>query len=141
MLEELMAILGWIIFGAIGLLLLLVASGLWLWTRYFISQSLPAIGEVVALAEDHDEGSVTYAPKVRFTAIDGTSVEFTDKLFSRPPQYRTGESVKVLYHRENFRRARIATNFRLNFTAGLLAAIGSVFLGVALVGLFFHLSF
>lgn len=141
MFELTVSLLIWIIFGAIGGLLLIIGLEILIWTLYFISRSVATVGEVVALIESNSEGSTTYAPKIRFRAVDGTMVEFTDMPFSRPLQYNFGDRAKVLYHRKNFARAAVGTNFSLYFVIGMTMMMELVFLGIALLGFFIQTSF
>jgi hypothetical protein len=96
-------------------------------TRRFIGESLQTHGEVIGLQEVPDEGSVLYAPTIRYTSSDGVTRQFTDSVSSRPASYSVGDRVKILYHRHNPKDARIATTVRLYLTTIVLSLIGIVF--------------
>lgn len=132
-----MPILGGIICAAIGMILLFSAVLVFLRTRRVVSRMASATGEVVALVEDPTE-SLMYAPRIRFTAFDGAVVEFTDSTYSNMPSYKLGDRANVLYERNDYTRARLGTNLRLHLTAAVLACLGAIFFGSALVQLFFY---
>lgn len=118
-----------LVFSGVGGLMLLVALVAWVRLRRFVAESLRAEGTVVGLAERKDsEGSMVYAPVVRFTPRGRrTEVEFRDQLWSTPAGYRVGQRVEVLYHPREHRRARLASRFRLYFVPGLFGLLGLVF--------------
>ncbi len=108
-------------------------------TKRFIGESLQTYGDVVGLHEVHDEGSVTYAPVIRFTTSNGAVREFTDSTSSRPASHQIGDRIKILYHRQNPRDARIATTFRLYLSSIILGLIGVIFLSVGVAVTMWHL--
>ena len=103
----------------------------WMRTRRFVEESVPAFGEVIKLVEHHDEG-VTYAPVIRFAGPGGRVVEFTESVSSNPPSHRVGEQVKILYHREDPTRARVASTLNLYLLALIFAVIAGI---LSIVGL------
>ena len=98
-----------ILFGGIGIALLVGAAALVLNTRNFIANAARTTGTVVELREvrDSDDGSITYKPVVNFTAPDGISVTFESSFSSRPAAYSVGESVEVLFAPGEPSKARI----------------------------------
>ncbi len=117
-----------LIFGGVGVLLLLIAAFLWIRTRRFVADALRAKGKVVRLAQSRDsEGDTVYAPVVEFTARGGGVRRFTDPVSTSPAGYKVGQRVEVLYHRQDQDRARLASKFRLYFAPALLGLIGLVF--------------
>ena len=103
----------------------------WMRTRRFVEESVPAFGEVIELVERHDEG-VTYAPVIRFVGPDGRVVEFTESISSKPPAHHVGEQVKILYHREDPTRARVASTLNLYLLTMIFALVGGI---VSIIGL------
>ncbi len=103
----------------------------WLRTRRFVEESVTAFGEVIGLKECSDEG-VTYAPVIRFQAPGGRLIEFTESVSSNPPGHSVGNRVKILYHRDDPSRARVASTSKLYLLAMIFAAIGGP---LAVVGL------
>jgi hypothetical protein len=125
-------ILGIFIFGAVGLISFGVSYFFWQQVNKFLSQSLPAKGEIIGFEENHTDG-LTYAPRVRFRTGDGRQIEFTDSVFSNPPGYEIGESIRIFHHRCNLHDARIAKTSRLYFLPGLFLVLGIASFGGALV--------
>lgn len=123
-----------LLFIALGAFAVFAASFSWRRNRRFVSESLPADGEVVALRE-HRGRRVMYAPVVRFTTQLGQAVEFTDEVSSNRPRYRVGQRVRVLYHRGDPSEARVASAYKL-YAPGLVFAVAGAFfaaVGAALV--------
>jgi hypothetical protein len=117
------------IFLVVGTLMLVGAGLLWVNTRNFVAQAQGASGTVVELREvrDSDGGSSTWKPVVRFTSADGQDVTFASSFSSNPASYELGESVPVLYRREDPRDARIRGSGSLWFGVTLLGGLGVVF--------------
>jgi hypothetical protein len=124
-------ILGIFIFGAVGLISFGVSYFFWQQVNKFLSQSLPAKGEIIGFEENHTDG-LTYAPRVRFRTGDGRQIEFTDSVFSNPPGYEIGESIRIFHHRCNLHDARIAKTSRHYFLPSLFLVLGIAFFGGAL---------
>jgi hypothetical protein len=71
---------------------------------------------------------------VRFRAIDGSEIEFTEALSTRPPGYEIDEQVTVLYDPENYQRARVfKTKWRLYYYALLCGGLGTIFFIVYII--------
>ena len=124
-------ILGIFICGALGLVALGVSFFCWQRVNKFLSESLPAEGEVIGFEESQDDG-ITYAPRARFQMSDGRRIEFTDSVFANPPGYKTGERIKIFHNRRDLEDARIAKTSRLYFLPGIFLIIASALLGSAL---------
>ena len=120
-------------FTAFGLPMLLAALFFARRTRRFTRESSRATGVVVQLVEEHDEGSVTYAPVIRYVADDGISRQFKHHTASRPPAYNVGDRIGILYHRRNRGDARVATTFSLYFVTFVFGLVGGVFFGIGLI--------
>lgn len=125
-----------LIFPAVGLLLLIIGVVAWFRTRRFVSESFRVSGTVVALAARRGhKGGTTYSPVVEFATREGAVRQFTDPVSSRPAGYSVGQRVEVLYHWRDHDRARLASRFRLYFVPALLGFMGLIFAGVGLVTL------
>jgi hypothetical protein len=60
--------------------------------------------------------------------MDGSEIEFTESLSTRPPGYEINEQVTVLYDPENYQQARVfKTKWRLYYYALLFGGLGSIF--------------
>ncbi|HEX8457512.1 MAG TPA: DUF3592 domain-containing protein [Pyrinomonadaceae bacterium] len=130
-----------LIFTGIGCLFLWLSLLFLRRTKRFIGESLQTDGNVVRLHEVYDEGSVTFAPVIRYTASDGIAREFTDSTSSRPASYNVGDPVKILYHRQNPKDARIATTFRLYLISIIFGFVALVLLAVGIGQMLWHLFF
>jgi hypothetical protein len=128
-------------FGSFGALSLLVAFYFRQRTRRFIRESVEAQGEVVRLEEREDEGSVIYAPVIRYTAADGVPRQFVHHTASRPPSYAVGERVEIRYHRRRPEDARLAARPSLYLVSIIFALLGAIFLFVALLAPALELTF
>lgn len=123
-----------LIFPAVGLVLLAVAVVVWVKTRRFIAESFRVSGTVVALAARRGhKGGTTYSPVVEFVTREGAVRQFTDPVSSRPAGYGVGQRVEVLYHWRDHDRARLASPFRLYFVPALLGLMGLLFTGIGAV--------
>lgn len=110
-------------FLAIGVAFCGAATFSWLRTRRFVEESVTAFGEVVGLREYSGDG-VTYAPVIRFDIPGGGVSEFTESISSSPPAHKVGDRVKILYHRDDPSRARVASTLNLYLLTIIFAAIG-----------------
>ena len=91
----------------LGVILLGVGIGVWLWRAGFSSHAIRADGTVVALSSgDPARTTRGFAPVVQFVA-DGRTVRVMGEVFSRPPDYSVGDPVQVLYERGDPQGARI----------------------------------
>ena len=120
-----------LIFPAVGLVLIAVGAVVWARTRRFVAESFRVTGTVVGLsARRGSKGGTTYSPVVEFATREGAVRQFTDPVSSRPAGYSVGERVEVLYHYRDHDRARLASRFRLYFVPALLGFMGLIFAGV-----------
>lgn len=120
-----------LIFPAVGLVLLLIGVVVWIRTRRFVAESFRVGGTVVGLAARRgSKGGTTYSPVVEFATREGVVRQFTDPVSSRPAGYSVGDRVEVLYHYRDHDRARLASTFRLYFVPALLGFMGLIFTGV-----------
>ena len=95
--------------AAICLAAIPVLIYVWYRNRRFLAESLPASGVVIGLHKRPGKSGSVYAPVVRFTAADGSPVEFTESVHSYPARFKVGERVDVLYHRERQGWARVSS--------------------------------
>jgi hypothetical protein len=123
-----------VVFSTIGLGLLLGSVFLYANTARFMDRAATAEGKVIDLVRQQSSSSSsgTYSPVVEFTIPTGPRVEFTSSVGSRPPAYRVGESVMVLYDPADPHKARIKSFFSLWFGFIIVFALGLIF---AVVGL------
>jgi len=124
-------ILGIFVCGAVGLISLGVSFFCWQRVNQFLSESLPAAGEIIGFEESHGDG-ITYAPRVKFTTREGRRIEFTDSVFSNPPGYKIGDRIRIFHHRRDLEDARIAKNSRLYLLPGIFLLFALALLASAL---------
>jgi hypothetical protein len=121
-------LIAFVVSAFITFALLLVGFILWFRTKRFVDHALRANGVVIenVLASSEDRG--TYSPVIRFTAVDGSVVEFTEISSSYPPEYKIGDPIHVLYRRDNFRKARgFKKVSSLYWPAMIFGGIGGIF--------------
>lgn len=98
--------------------------------------AVAAPGVVVQVVEEWSSGSAgrssTYKPVVRFRGRDGREITFRDRLGTRPPRFRPGDTVRVWYDPAAAETARVDAPFLLTWMLPLIAAtIGCAFLLMA----------
>ena len=107
----------------------LVVLGLYLGKQraVFLDSAMSTTGEVVKLNSRSTDDGYVYYPVVRFTAPQtGRSVTFEHESGSRPPSYRVGEQVTVLYLPDRPERAIIDGGIMNWFGSGLSLLLGLV---------------
>jgi len=124
----------WVLIG-IGLAALVFGAFLALNTRTFLSRSLEAQGDVVALEERTRIRSphALIHPVVAFKTLSGRSVRFTSPSGSFPPESAVGDRVAVLYQAEQPEAARIRSFSSLWLFPLVFGGVGAVFLFLAAV--------
>lgn len=107
----------------------LIVTGLinWYRTKRFIETAQRTTGTVIELVSRSPKRT-TYSPKVRFKAIDGREIVFTETLSTNPPGYEINEQVTVLYDPHDYQRARVfKSKWRIYYFALLFGGLGTVF--------------
>ena len=87
-----------VIFGGVGVILLLIAGFFYLKENNFLRAAELTTGNVVQV-ERHlsvDSGYV-YCPVFEFTARDGKTVDYTSTVCSDPPSYKVGDQKELYY--------------------------------------------
>ena len=85
------------LFLAIGIGALSLAVYSYANTRQLVAQGEHAQGVVVALSRSRS----VYSPVVAFKTADGTEVEFVGQVGTSSPRFLKGQSLDVIYRREN----------------------------------------
>jgi hypothetical protein len=125
----------------IGILLLLaglalLACAVWLNQREktFYAAALRADGRVIELvARGGGRSGSTWAPRVELTDTAGRVVRFVNGVSSKPPAYRVGESVRIVYSPNNSEQAKIDSFFGRWGLVMISGVIGVVFLLIGAV--------
>lgn len=115
------------VFGVVGLSMGLGAVALYQHTSAFVAQATSTSGIVSELVESRSSDSVTWRPRVSFSDVNGTAIQFTSSTSSNPPSYETGETVEVLYIPGEPHSAVINGFFSLWGGTLVLAILGCVF--------------
>jgi Protein of unknown function (DUF3592) len=124
------------IFGAVALILLLIAAGLALHTGAFLRGSASATGTVVALvgrescSTDSDGRSscrIVHAPRVRFSTADGRQIEYLSRVANHPSPYHEGQQVEIRYRPADPTEARIYSFVDLWLAPVIVGGIGGIF--------------
>lgn len=119
-----------VIFGLVSFGLIAAGVVIGFTTKRFADNASKATGTVIGLARHRSsKGGHTYAPIIRFRAIDGSEIEFTESVSSNPPGYTVNEQVPVLYDPSDYKKARaFKSTWRLYFVPLLLGGMGLIFL-------------
>ena len=118
--------------GFVGVVLLGIAYFLWRRTREFVAAARPVKGTVISMLRDSEGAS---APVFKFTASNGDVIEKRDTIYSTPAAHKVGDIVDILYDPNNPQNARVMKSSNLYFAPILLAVMGVVFIGSAVVWL------
>jgi len=124
-----------LLFTLIGAGLLIGAGFSGKRTLSFLANAVETTGKVVALQEEPplEAGDpVTYRPVVAFSVGESWHLTFKSMAHSNPPQYHVGDSVRVLYLRDDPHEARIRSFTSLWLLALILGGLGLVFTVVGL---------
>ena len=119
-----------LVFGGVGLLLIVLALFFLIRTRMFISNSRETMGTVTQMVYDSDSEGGGYTPIFRYRTLEGQEVEVSGNLRTNPPQFKVGQTIEVLYDPENPSKARIKKWFNLYFVPMLLGLLGLLFGGI-----------
>ena len=131
-----------LVFGLVGVVMLVGAWLLYQNTTEFIASASRAQGEVIELLRvesSRRNSSDTWRPLVRFKAPSGEIVEFAPSSSSSPPAYDKGEVVGVFFDPADPKDARLDGFFDLWGGATIVGGLGAVFLVFA-IGMHFLLS-
>lgn len=89
----------------------------------FVSTDGTVVGNYYSTVSDGTNVTGAYQPTIEFFTTEGNKIRFTDGAGSLPPDYETGEQVKVLYNPANQNEARINSWKRMWFVPTLFCAI------------------
>lgn len=114
---------------SIGLLFLLVTVILFFRLLALLAQGNNAEGTVIRLVEDEEDHM--FAPVVQFTTSNGKTAEFTHPIFENPP-YKIGQTVQVLYNRNDPGKAKIRTFSSMYLLPLVLGILGAGFVAAGI---------
>jgi Protein of unknown function (DUF3592) len=117
----------------VGLGLLFLSYHFYGKTTTFLQKADPAVGIVVEIRErESTDGDSTYSAVVEYKDPAGRDFKFVDSLSSSPPLYHTGQTVNVLYNREDPNEAQIDRGLGNFWVTALLGFGGALFLTLGL---------
>jgi len=97
-------------------------------TEVFLERANHTSGQVVDLRQNNSsEDSTTYAAVVEYNDEQGTNHKFVDSFSSNPPSYRAGQTVTVLYNRDNPLEAQIDRGRANYWLTIVLGSVGVLF--------------
>jgi len=119
----------WLLLG--GLCNLAVGVGFGIYTSLFLLRSVEAQGTIIRLDEVpyQDDGSINYDPVFSFTAQDGHTHTVRSGVATNPPGFTEGQTVRVLYIKNNPGGAKLASFWQLWFVTLLCSGLGMFFGG------------
>ena len=124
------------IMGLVGGILVLIGFVILMRTRSFMASAQQTKGTVIRMVSSSGSDGISYAPVFQFKSINGATIEVAEKLYSNPPQFKTGQEVDILYDPQDPQHARVNKGFNLYFTPALLGGMGLLFFGVGIILLF-----
>jgi hypothetical protein len=124
------------VFGLLSIGLLTGAFFSYRNTRQWLIDTDKATGRVIGIdkrqsvdrSNDRDRYSTAYYPVVQFSGPAGQSITFRSSVGSSSPDYQVGESVSILYDRQNPDSARVDAFMSIWLVPLVLGALGVVFM-------------
>jgi hypothetical protein len=116
------------IFLGVGVVMLVISIAIEAVGAHWRSTARPTEGTVVRLVGDEDG----VAPVVRYR-VDGRDREWQSALFSRPPAFAVGQSVRLLFQPGDPDDAAIDTFLSRHFGGLIAGSLGLVFTVVGAV--------
>ncbi len=113
-----------------GILALAVSAYYLRSTQRFVEGAVRGTGVVVDLIESKtgSRRTTVYKPHIRFTANDGSIVDFDGTVASNPPTYAKGDTVAILYRPGEANSARIDNFFGIWGGVFISAVLGVAFI-------------
>jgi hypothetical protein len=105
---------------------LIIGLGLAIYTTLFLNSALRTTGEVVSLDERYDSQNQTteYAPVFHFVAEHGKAYTVTSTTATHPAGFNQGDTVQVIYRKNNPEGATIDSFWQLWLGPVVLLFIG-----------------
>lgn len=106
---------------AMAIIGIMIAKDTYQWLR----QARSATGTVIELVPRENRNNrdhavnTTYAPRIRYTAQDGTQHELLSSIASSPPAYVVGQTVRVAYHEGSYEGRILTFGECFGFAVGL----------------------
>lgn len=120
-----------ILFTTLGLGMTITAYIWYSSTIEFLNSTHVAQGTVVELQRIRSSTTTTYKPIVSFRTQAGVQVRFTSSFASNPPIFDRGETVSVLYLKNDPEQAKVKSFISLWAGTSALFGIGALFLMIA----------
>jgi len=134
-------LIGGILF-AVGLVMLVICAVMFVHRRQFAAVARSVQGEVVAIptSYDRDNHTTMYGTRVSFSTSTGRELTFESSFRSSSPRYHAGEAVTVQYDPDHPEDAQIASTMEQWFGVIVLGGLGTLFVLVGGLMLYFNYS-
>lgn len=119
-----------LVFLGVGLLLLAIAAGSFLYGAWFRAQSQAVDGTVVEVALRHYADGNAYCPVIRYSVSGGRTHTHNSDICSWPSSYQVGERVRLFVNRSDPERVQLNDFFSIWFFPLLMGFIGAIFSGI-----------
>lgn len=114
-----------------AIMLLGISAYLFINTRKFVSAATKTKGTIVRLdPRPGSKGGTVYLPFFEFRTLDGQVHTVAHDSAQKPPQYKVGQSIDVLYNPENPQDAKISGSTNL-YLLPVILAVGGVVASIA----------
>lgn len=116
----------WILFS-VGLMLLTVSIWQYQRSKNLLANGIKTKGKVTELIPiyDSDDGDYTYKPVFEFKTRQGESRTYTSLSSSRPPAYKVGELVTLVYDKDDLEHVKIESFYGLYIFSVILGCIAA----------------
>lgn len=123
-----------LLLAAIGAALAVIAALMVINQRAFIKSAKQTQAQVLELIPqyDEDDGSVTYAPRIRYT-VNEKEYLHTSGFSSNPPSFSVGETINVYYDPQDPETVKINGALPLYLGSFVVGGIGAVFLLIGII--------
>ena len=127
-----------VLFSVVGLITLVMGILFTKNTVSFLTNYSSATGTVIELTTQASIGvgdsvEPTYSPTVSFIDSEGETIVFTSNVSSDPPTFSEGESVSVLYNKDNHQDAKVNTFYQIWLVPSGFLGMGLAFLVLGLL--------
>lgn len=94
-------------------------------TQLLLRDGIRTTGIVKQMVMSQDDDGPMYSPIFEFTDKSGNDHEFKSNVRSRPPAYKVGEKVRLIYDRNNTKNVKIISFWGLYAGSVILAMVAA----------------
>lgn len=116
----------WILFS-VGLVLFSISLWQYQRSKNLLSTGIKTKGKVIELIPiyDSDDGDYTYKPVFEFKTRQGATKTFKSLSSSRPPSYKVGETVMLVYSKDDTDHVKIVSFYGLYIFSIILGCLAA----------------